>query len=196
MESALNSTADWRNFDIVELGDPRLKQMARSVSLDDYPYALSISEVMKQWMDELGGVGIAAPQIGVGLQLMIIASRPNARYPKAPNMASIVMINPQPVSYSSNWVKDWEGCLSVPGLRGCVPRPDAVMVTFMDIAGKSRKKSLSGFPARIFQHEYDHLIGKTFLDRLESMDDLVSNRVFENQIAQSINPAVTPKAPQ
>ena len=180
--SALNSIVENDSFAIVELGDPRLKQVAGPVMAGQWAEALRIASIMQQKMLERDGVGIAAPQIGVSWQMLIIASRPNVRYPDAPLMEPMLLINPEPVAYSERWVKDWEGCLSVPGLRGWVPRPDAVTVSYRNAAGEARTQTFTDFPARIFLHEYDHLIGKTFLDRLASLDDLVSQRVYEQRM--------------
>lgn len=170
------------DYEIVELGDPRLREHARPVDLSRISDVLPIAHAMREWMDKRGGVGIAAPQIGVGLQMMIIASRPNPRYPDAPQMQPLLLLNPLPLRYSDNTVEEWEGCLSVPGLRGKVRRPDAVEIEYFDAAGKGHQLALSGFPARIFQHEYDHLIGKTFVDRVATPQDLVSEKVFLEQI--------------
>ena len=95
------------------------------------------------------------------------------------------MFNPKPVSYAGNGVAMWEGCLSVPGLRGKVTRPSAVDVEYLNENGHPDRLSLSGFPARIFQHEYDHLIGKTFVDRVASVTDLVTDKVYFQLMAQS-----------
>lgn len=180
------------DFSIVELGDPRLRQRARPVDLDDLAGVLPIADVMREWMDRRGGVGIAAPQIGVDLQMMIIASRPNQRYPDAPLMQPLLLLNPQPVRYGDNTIEEWEGCLSVPGLRGKVRRPDAVEIDFYDLHGKGHQLALTGFPARIFQHEYDHLIGMTFVDRVASVQDLVTEKVFLEQILPARQPVTAP----
>ena len=173
-------TAD--EYSIVELGDPRLRQLAKPVDLMQLDTVLPIAEAMREWMDRRGGVGIAAPQIGVDLQMMIIASRPNNRYPNAPLMQPLLLLNPVLVRYGDATVEAWEGCLSVPGLRGKVRRPDSVDIEFFDLHGKGHQLALTGFPARIFQHEYDHLIGMTFVDRVASVQDLVSEKVFLEQI--------------
>ena len=170
------------DFRIVELGDPRLRELAQPVAAEQMSYALDVADAMHYWMNERGGVGIAAPQIGVSLQMMIIASKPNSRYPGAPQMEPLLMINPEPQSFADSSVSLWEGCLSVPGLRGKVTRPDGVSVRFIDRDGQYQLMNLSGFPARIFLHEYDHLIGKTFVDRVDSVQDLVTDKVYFEQI--------------
>lgn len=179
-------------WQLVELGDPRLRQIARPVDLTRLNEVLPIAQAMREWMDKRGGVGIAAPQIGVGLQMMIIASRPNSRYPDAPQMQPMLLLNPLPLRHSQATSEEWEGCLSVPGLRGKVRRPDAVDIEYFDQHGRGHFLALHGFPARIFQHEYDHLIGKTFVDRVASVQDLVSEKTFLEQILPArISPAVT-----
>lgn len=151
-----------------------------------------IAEALREWMDRRGGVGIAAPQIGVELQMMIIASRPSQRYPDAPSMQPLLLLNPAPLRYGEIQTDEWEGCLSVPGLRGLVRRPNAVDIEFFDQNGNGHQLSLSGFPARIFQHEYDHLIGMTFVDRVASPLDLVTEKVFMEQILPSRLTATSP----
>lgn len=180
------------DYSIVELGDPRLRQLARPVNLSHPAAILPIAAAMREWMDKRGGVGIAAPQIGVDLQMMIIASRPSQRYPNAPLMQPLLLLNPLPLRYSDTLVEEWEGCLSVPGLRGKVLRPDAVDIEFFDLDGRGHLLSLTGFPARIFQHEYDHLIGMTFVDRVASPQDLVTEKVFLEQILPARTAATSP----
>jgi peptide deformylase len=121
-----------------------------------------------------GGVGIAAPQVFCSKQIMVIASKPNDRYPDAPDMEPLVMINPQIKLLLGDIVRDWEGCLSVPGIRGWIPRHDAVDVDFQSRDGGHQSISLRGFTARIFQHEHDHLVGLTFVDRVTDIQHLVS----------------------
>ncbi len=169
-------------YDIVELGDPRLRQISKPVDISRMDELVPVLTAMESRMRERGGVGIAAPQIGVLKQIMIIASRPNARYPDAPMMQPTVMINPEPFCFSDQLVALWEGCLSVPGLRGRVTRPDAVSVRFVNDSGDGQEIRLEGFPARIFLHEYDHLIGKTFVDRVDSVTDLVTDKVYLEQM--------------
>ncbi|MGB3621617.1 peptide deformylase [Ketobacter sp. MCCC 1A13808] len=174
-------------YDIVELGDPRLRVLALPVDLTRLQEALEVVQAMESRMQERGGVGIAAPQIGVGQQIMIIASKPNARYPDAPHMKPMVMFNPVPFNYSDHKVTLWEGCLSVPGIRGKVTRSDSVSVRYADNTGKLQEIRLDGFPARIFLHEYDHLVGKTFVDRVDSVTDLVTDKVYFKQMSTSVS---------
>ena len=125
------------------------------------------------------GVGIAAPQLFVSQRVIIIASRSNPRYPDAPDMAPLAMVNPVVEAQSGDWVEAWEGCLSVPGLRGKVRRRNEVSVCYQDASGQAQQRKLSGFPARILLHEVDHLEGLTFLDRVDSPADLINTAAPE-----------------
>jgi peptide deformylase len=131
---------------------------------------------------EAKGVGIAAPQVGESVRLLIVASRPNLRYPNAPTMAPIAMINPRLVSHGGNIEKGWEGCLSVPGIRGLVPRYKTIDVSYTGRDGKQYHQTLTDLVARIFQHELDHLDGKVFLDRVETTHDLMTEQEFQRQV--------------
>ena len=169
--------------DVAELGNPILQAQAKKVvsfvggGSEELQHTI---EQMREVMQERNGVGIAAPQIGVSQQILIIASRPNERYPEAPLIEPVVMINPVINTESRQTEKGWEGCLSVPGIRGFVSRAVQVNVDFSDINGVSQRWELEGFLARIFLHEFDHLIGLTFLDRVDSVADLIS----ENELSK------------
>lgn len=162
--------------EIAELGNPVLQKLASKVAEVQAPAIKDILAQMTQAMQELGGVGIAAPQIGVSLQILIVASKPNARYPNAPLMKPVIMLNPEIMTQSTETERGWEGCLSVPGIRGHVARARRVDISFDNVDGKRQRLILEGFPARIFLHEYDHLIGLTFLDRIDSVRDLMSEK--------------------
>ncbi|NEN89152.1 MAG: peptide deformylase [Okeania sp. SIO3H1] len=136
---------------------------------------------------ETNGVGIAAPQVSISDRLFIVASRPNLRYPNAPKMEPTAMINPKLISYSEDRIKGWEGCLSVPGIRGFVPRYRVINVEYTNREGKLERQELTDFVARIFQHEYDHLEGLVFLDRVESTTYLMTEDEYQKQIIQSRN---------
>lgn len=108
------------------------------------------------------GVGIAAPQVSRSYRLFIVTSHPNQRYPHAPTMQPTAMINPRIITHGEEKVKDWEGCLSVPNLRGLVPRYREIEVEYITRNGELERKILTDFVARIFQHELDHLNGLVF----------------------------------
>ncbi|MEM1367525.1 MAG: peptide deformylase [Cyanobacteria bacterium P01_H01_bin.15] len=169
---------------VLQLGHPTLRQIATPVA---DPTAREIKNLVKKLLltvEADGGVGIAAPQIGESKQVIILASRPHPRYPDAPYMDPIALINPEVVSVSEELVKGWEGCLSVPGLRGWVPRNQAVTVRYQTTQGETQEQTWTGFVARIFQHEYDHLQGHLFVDRVESTHDLYSEAEYQKRWAE------------
>ena len=169
---------------IVELGNPILHQVARSiVNIQDQSVQTLIDDLLLT-VKQSNGVGIAAPQVAQSCQLMIVASRPNPRYPNAPEMEPTALINPQILAHSTEIVKGWEGCLSIPGIRGIVPRYQAIEIEYCDRNGKRQKTEMTDFVARIFQHELDHLNGLVFLDRVESTQDLVTEKEYQQQISQ------------
>ena len=124
-----------------------------------------LAEQMSASMEAANGVGIAAPQVHSPLALFIMASRPNERYPDAPNMAPVVVVNPQIINVSSELISGEEGCLSVPGQRFTIQRHQAIEVRYQNLQGEWQQTELMGFIARIFQHEFDHLQGITLLER-------------------------------
>ncbi len=168
---------------ILQLGSEVLRSHALAV--DDFSaeqFHRRIELLLALMMDK-SGVGLAAPQLGFSLQLIIIASRPTARYPQAPLMEPVVMVNPVYTVLDRTLEKDWEGCLSVPGVRALVPRYRSINVEYQDINGDACKMDLQGFPARVFQHEYDHLQGLVYLDRVEDNRDIISESEFFKRIA-------------
>ena len=130
------------------------------------------------------GVGIAAPQISQSYRLFIIASRPSDRYPHAPTMSPTAIINPRILSHSAATAKDWEGCLSVPNVRGLVPRYKEIEVEYTTREGEIKQQALTNFVARIFQHELDHLDGIVFTDRIEDEGDLYTEAEYRQIISQ------------
>ncbi|MBW4661735.1 MAG: peptide deformylase [Drouetiella hepatica Uher 2000/2452] len=174
------------NLQISQLGDPALRQIAQPIdNVHDEWVQTLINNLMTTLLSS-NGVGIAAPQVAVPYQMLIVASRPNLRYPNAPTMSPTVMINPRSLTHSQEIVKDWEGCLSVPGIRGLVPRYKSIAIEYTAPDGTVRQHQLTGFVARIFQHEFDHLSGLMFLDRVESTQDLVTEQEYLKRI--TINP--------
>lgn len=150
---------------IVTHGQAVLLQTAAPVTVfDDSLRALA--EEMLQAMKAANGVGIAAPQVNRSLQLFIMASHPNPRYPDAPVMPPQVVINPQVLHCSAKMVDGDEGCLSLPGERCSIRRHQSLEVRYQDLTGEWCQEQLTGFIARIFQHEYDHLNGITLRERL------------------------------
>lgn len=138
---------------------------------------VAVSELNTRWLQQLSqamqatmlarnGVGIAAPQVYVSKRVIIVASRPNPRYPDAPDMAALVMVNPEILQYSNETCLGEEGCLSVPDERGAVARAQRIVVRYFTLHGERVEATFEGFPARIVQHEVDHLNGVLFVERV------------------------------
>jgi peptide deformylase len=145
--------------EILKMGDPRLLRVAEPVTEFDTPSLHALIADMFDTMHAANGAGLAAPQIGVNLQLVIFGFRKNDRYPDAPAVPETVLLNPVLEPLSDDMEDGWEGCLSVPGLRGVVPRHARLRYSGVDPYGKSIDREVDGFHARVVQHECDHLIG-------------------------------------
>ena len=169
-------------LDIAKLGNSILRSSAQEIADITEPKITQLIDSLIETAIANNGVGIAAPQVSESFRLFIVASRPSIRYPHAPTMTPTAMINPKIISRSKEKVKDWEGCLSVPNLRGLVNRYKAVEVEYLTQDGIVERKVLSDFVARIFQHELDHLDGILFVDRLESNKDLYSEEEYQKLI--------------
>lgn len=167
---------------IAQLGHPVLRGRAAKVEDCNAPELASVIDDMLATLLDSNGVGLAAPQIYEPNRIIIVASKPNARYPTAPHMKPIVMLNPRFQPCSDERRKDWEGCLSIPGIRALVPRYRHIEVRYDDLQGKPQLCRYDDFIARIFQHEYDHLEGLVFLDRVEDNRDIVSEKEFLKQV--------------
>jgi peptide deformylase len=166
--------------DIAQLGATVLRQHADFVYDVNNPEIRTIIKAMHTTLASTQGVGLAAPQISQLKRIIIVASRPSTRYPKAPQMEPTVMINPVFEALTDEKEKDWEGCLSIPGIRALVPRFKAIKVHYTDEQNKPFEQELEGFVARVFQHEADHLDGKVYLDRVESSLDIISESEYLN----------------
>ncbi len=145
--------------EVLKMGDPRLLQQARPLHQFDTPELHALLADMRDTMEHLSGAGLAAPQIGIDLQVVIFGVEQNERYPQAEEIADTVLINPVLTPLSDELEEDWEGCLSVPGLRGMVPRHARLRYQGYDEKGNRIDRSVSGFHARVVQHECDHLLG-------------------------------------
>lgn len=144
---------------ILKMGDPRLLRVARPVERFDTPELRELIADMFETMHAANGVGLAAPQIGVDLQLVIFGFDRNERYPQAPAVPRTILLNPTVTSLSDAREEGWEGCLSVPGLRGVVERWSSIRYTGVDPDGVPIDRIAEGFHARVVQHECDHLAG-------------------------------------
>ena len=148
--------------DILKMGDPRLLKVAQWVIAYDTPELHALIEDLKDTMADAQGAGLAAPQIGVDLSVVIFGFGRSQRYPDAPPVPETVLINPVITPLSDELENGWEGCLSVPGLRGVVPRFSRIRYTGHDQYGQVIDREAEGFHARVVQHECDHLIGKLY----------------------------------
>lgn len=151
---------------ITQLGEPILRRSLKPVKDPAGATTLKLALDMVATMKKAQGVGIAANQVNIDQRIFIVAPEPSARYPKSPAMPPLAIINPVLVSHSKSTVTDWEGCLSIPGIRGRVPRYSSVVIEFSTLSGERVRAKLSGFVARIFQHENDHINGFCYLDRV------------------------------
>jgi peptide deformylase len=152
---------------ILKMGDPRLLRVAQPVTQFDTDELHLLITDMFETMRSVNGAGLAAPQIGIDLQLVIFGTdAPNPRYPDAPLIPRTVLLNPVITPLSQLEEDGWEGCLSVPGLRGVVPRFSQLRYTGFDQYGDAIDRTVDGFHARVVQHECDHLIGKLYPMRI------------------------------
>lgn len=146
---------------VLRMGDPRLLQKSRPLEAADFAALPALLIDMEDTMRHLSGAGLAAPQIGVGLRVVIFGLEANPRYPDAEPVPFTVLVNPEltPLSEEEEEEDGWEGCLSVPGMRGVVPRRRHLRYRGLDAAGAPLERVVDGFHARVVQHECDHLDG-------------------------------------
>ncbi|GAP38893.1 peptide deformylase [Piscinibacter sakaiensis] len=148
--------------EILKMGDPRLLRVARPVTEFDTPALHALVADMFETMRAAHGAGLAAPQIGVDLRLVIFGFGRNPRYPQAEPVPETVLLNPEIEPLGDAEEEGWEGCLSVPGLRGVVPRWARIRYRGVDLAGQPIEREAEGFHARVVQHECDHLDGRLY----------------------------------
>jgi len=158
--------------EILKMGDPRLLRVAQPVRDFGTAELQTLVADMLDTMVAANGAGLAAPQIGVDLQLVIFGFQRNERYPDAPPVPLTVLCNPQITPLGPDEVDGWEGCLSVPGLRGVVPRWARIRYTGVDAEGRPLDREADGFHARVVQHECDHLIGRLYPTRMRDLTRL------------------------
>jgi peptide deformylase len=163
---------------ILEIGNPLLRQRSSAITNIVDPQIDDLIDDLIATAEVANGVGIAAPQVAASVRLFIVASRPSPRYPYAPKMEPTAMIDPEIVDRSGELVSGWEGCLSVPGLRGLVWRDREIEVKYLTKHGELVHQELTGFVARIFQHELDHLDGILFPDRVSTPTDLITEAEY------------------
>ena len=145
--------------EVLRMGDPRLLQVAKPVERFGTPELAALLADMRDTMAHQNGAGLAAPQIGVGLRVVIFGVKSNPRYPQVGEVPDTVLINPELTPLGAELEEDWEGCLSVPGMRGVVPRYRYLRYSGRDERGERFERTVEGFHARVVQHECDHLDG-------------------------------------
>ena len=154
---------------VLRMGDPRLLEVSKKVETFDTPELHELVADMEATMRALSGAGLAAPQIGVGLQVVIFGLDFNPRYPEAEPVPYTVLVNPQLEAVGEAIEEGWEGCLSVPGMRGLVPRYKQLRYRGFDQYGKPIDRTVGDFHARVVQHEVDHLLGILYPMRIRDM---------------------------
>lgn len=163
---------------ILKMGDPRLLRIAKPVDAFGTAELRQLIQDMFDTMHAAGGVGLAAPQIGVDRQLVIFGFQSSERYPEAPAVPRTVLLNPVIDPVGDEMEDGWEGCLSVPGLRGLVPRHRRIRYRGLDPEGTPIEREAEGFHARVVQHECDHLIGRLYPSRIRDFTQFGFTRIL------------------
>ncbi len=163
---------------IAQLGHPVLREIAQPVSDIHAPEVKTLIDDLIATLTEVGGLGLAAPQVHQSVQVVIVASKPTQNYPDAPLREPFAMINPTILSKYDDSNYEWEGCLSIPGLRGHIQRPSGVTVQYLTQNNEEKTETFEGFMGRIVQHELDHLNGRVYIDHLTDMYNLMTEREF------------------
>lgn len=167
-----------RLFKILQLGNSRLAEPAMRVGPTLTMVDLRDARDLLHTCLKNKGAGIAATQVGIMKRIIVVASWPNKRYPNAPKMKPTIMFDPEIITRSERVESAYEGCLSIPGIRGLVPRHAWIKIKYIGMDGKSHPLHAKGFIARIIQHEVDHLNGTVFLGRVMRLEDLISDAVY------------------
>jgi peptide deformylase len=152
--------------EVLRMGDPRLLEKSAPVERFGTAELAGLLADMRDTMAYLNGAGLAAPQIGVGLRVVIFGVKSNPRYPQVGEVPDTVLINPELTPLGAELEEDWEGCLSVPGMRGAVPRYRRLRYAGFDEQGRRFERTVDGFHARVVQHECDHLDGVLYPMRI------------------------------
>jgi peptide deformylase len=155
--------------DVLRMGDARLLEKSQRVERFGTPELAALLADMRDTMAQLNGAGLAAPQIGVGLRVVIFGVKSNPRYPQVEDVPDTVLINPVLEPLGGEQEEDWEGCLSVPGMRGAVPRYRRLRYAGCDEQGRRFERTVEGFHSRVVQHECDHLDGILYPMRIRDL---------------------------
>lgn len=172
-------------LEIIQLGHPHLRRRAESVNNITSTETQNLLDRLLEFVLTKNGVGIAAPQVDINQRIFVMCSRPNSRYPLAPNMPPTFIINPEIIWRSDDIEKGWEGCLSLPGIRGLVPRHRVIKVRYTTQDNELIEVEYTDFIARIFQHEFDHLEGVVFIDRVESTHEIMMEKEWLKQYVKN-----------
>lgn len=167
-----------------QLGNPVLRQKAKKVTLEQMN-SVQLQKLIQQMFytcTKAHGVGLAAPQVDQSIQLAVIDIHPTDFRPSLSLQQKIVIMNPQIIEYSKKTDTDWEGCLSFNSIRGKVRRSTSITVEYYDEQGAQQQKKITGFAARVFQHEIDHLNGIVYIDRMENMSTLMTTDEFQQRV--------------
>ena len=176
-------------FEILKLGNPILRQTARKLTKEEILSSEIQGLIPKMWdvMKNAGGIGLAAPQIGISIQLAVIKLESDSeRYDNLENSEEFVIFNPKLAVIDEQKQGFWEGCLSVPGLRGYVERPRKLKINFLNENADEKEIIVEDFLATVFQHELDHLFGFLYVDRLNSTKDLVFEEELTNIASEKL----------
>ena len=170
--------------EILKMGNPLLRVVAEDFSVEEIKNSETQLLLEDMWhsLAAAGGIGLAAPQIGISKQLAVIKlTEESDRYPDMEDSEAFIIFNPKITVLDKTEQGFWEGCLSVPGLRGFVERPRKIRVDFLDVNAKPRSIEVEDFLATVFQHELDHLVGKLYVDRIKDITTLMfeDEMVFE-----------------
>jgi peptide deformylase len=165
---------------VTRLGHPVLRKVAKNISITELksPAMQKFIDDMIETMKEYDGVGLAADQVFTSKQVAVLEVADNPRYPRKPKVPLTVLVNPKITPRSDEMEEDWEGCLSIPDLRGRVPRYKSIRVQALDRHGKKLDFIANGFHARVIQHEFDHLNARVYLDRMRDFSTLTFLQEF------------------
>lgn len=152
---------------ITFVGDPVLRQKAKPIK--DIRAAQPLVRTMAKKLRAIQGAGLAAPQVGKSLRLFVVEVRRNDLFPRRPESGLFVVINPRIVARSRSLAHGWEACFSIPGYIGEVPRHESITMTYSDATGTQKRQTFHGYLARVMQHEYDHIEGHVYIDRMKDM---------------------------